>query len=200
MCMLCSVHHGNVHTCSQTAGLQTENTLWTREFLLEFRNSIVFLLKQNRNVWIWFSKHPFVLNDFSDQCGIEFLMEAHSSPDAFIYYFLLSDTLHEVRCCGRKVIEAFNQPDILQRRELTSARNEWIQGLVSLTAGSGKYPQSSLFPRSALFAKLIDYLRCKVSERLCHADGSETSRRSCSSASIPSWVVFVIFRLPAVKW
>lgn len=119
----------------------------------------------------------------------EFLMEAHSSPDAFIYCF---SALHEVRSCGRKEIEAFHQPDILERRELTSARNEWIQGLVSLTAGSAKYPQSSLFPRSALFAKFNDYLRCKVSERLRHADGSETSRGRCSSASIPSRVVFVI--------
>lgn len=138
------------------------------------------------SVWDWFICTLTLTPD-------EFLVKAHSSPDALIYYFLLSDTVHEVRSCGRKEIEAFNKPDILRRRELTSAGNKWIQGLVSLTAGSAKHPQSKLFPRSALFAKLIDDLRCKVSERLCRADASETSRGSCSSASILSRVVLLFY-------
>lgn len=142
-------------------------------------------------MWIWFSKRP-VLNDSSGQCGTEFLMEARSSPDAFIHYFSAQRLSTWGPFRGRKEIEDSNQPDVLERRELTSERNERIRGLASLTAGSAKYPQSSLFPRSALFAEFNDYLRCKVSERLRHADGSETSRGSCSSASIPSRVGFVV--------
>lgn len=144
-------------------------------------------------MWIWFSKHP-VLNDSSGQCGTEFLMEARSSPDAFIHYFSAQRLSTWGSFRGRKEIEDSNQPDVLERRELTSARNERIQGLASLTAGSAKYPRSSLFPRSALFAEFNDYLRCKVSERLWDLP----RQLLVCQHSVPSRAC--CFRLRAVKW